>query len=591
MPVNKLIKRRPVLGQQAVSDDPLLDRLYRARHITNNRELDRSLNIMLAPNQLAGIEQAVNLLLNAYYQNMRIIIIGDFDADGATSTALTVLALRMLGFTAVDYLLPNRFEQGYGLSLPVAELALAKGADLVITVDNGVSSSEGVAFLKAHHVHVLITDHHLPPEHLPEADAIVNPNLPQCHFPSKNLAGVGVAFYVMLTLRAKFRETGLFSQQTQPNFTDLLDLVALGTIADLVPLDQNNRILAHQGLMRIRAKHCRPGIIALAEVAHREIEKLNASDLGFAIAPRLNAAGRLDNMALGVELLLAEDMQTARALALDLDNLNQTRKEIEQGMKLEALEICRRLSASGAVAEASDSSDFMTALSHEFPMGIALYQADWHQGVLGILASRIKDQYHRPVVAFAQEQAGILKGSARSVEGIHLRDLLERIHSQHPDVILKFGGHAMAAGLSIRETDFTEFQRLFNQAVQDWLGESPLQGIVWTDGELDQKDFNLPLVERLKAAGPWGQNFPEPTFDGKFKILSQRLIGQGQNHLKLLLEPEKGGPLLDAVAFNIDTRYYPDLSIKQAKLVYKLDINEYRGNRSVQLLVDYIEPI
>lgn len=573
--MNKLIKRREIPKGVPVSENPLLDRLYRARHIKNTQELDRTLKAMLNPNQLHGIDQAVNLLLEAYQQQQKIVIVGDFDADGATSTALSVLALRQLGFTDVEYLVPNRFEQGYGLSIPVAEMALEKGVQLLMTVDNGVSSLEGVAFLKEKGVRVLVTDHHLPPDTLPPADAIVNPNLSQCGFPSKSLAGVGVAFYLMLAVRAKFRELGIFTPETQPNFTELLDLVALGTIADVVPLDQNNRILAHQGLMRIRAKRCRPGIIALSEVANRNVEQFCAGDLGFAIGPRLNAAGRLDNMSVGVELLLSDDMQQARELALDLDQLNQTRKEIEAGMKLEALEICRKL----------------TALANELPTGIVLYQADWHQGVLGIVSSRIKDQYHRPVIAFAQDGEGVLKGSARSIEGLHMRDVLERIHSQHPDMILKFGGHAMAAGLSIREAYFEDFRRVFNQTVSDWLDEERLQGVIWTDGELNANEFTLETAEQLKAAGPWGQAFPEPCFDGEFKILDQRAIGQNQNHLKMLVEPKQGGPLLDAIAFNIDTRLYPDLSIKQARLAYKLEVNEFRGNRSVQLLVDYIEPI
>ena len=475
----------------------------------------------------------------------------------------------------MDYLVPNRFEQGYGLSIPVAEMAIEKGVQLLMTVDNGVSSFEGIAFLKEKGVRVLVTDHHLPPETLPPADAIVNPNLSQCGFPSKSLAGVGVAFYLMLAVRAKFREISIFTAETQPNFTDLLDLVALGTVADVVPLDQNNRILAYQGLMRIRARRCRPGIVALAEVANRNIEQFTSSDLGFCIGPRLNAAGRLDNMSIGVELLLADDMLKAREFALDLDQLNQTRKEIEAGMKLEALEICQNL----------------TALFKELPSGITLYQPDWHQGVLGIVSSRIKDQYHRPVVAFAKDSEGILKGSARSIEGLHMRDVLERIHSQHPNMILKFGGHAMAAGLSLREEHFDDFQHIFNQTVADWLDEEHLQGVIWTDGELNSNEFNLETAELIKSAGPWGQAFPEPCFDGEFKILDQRAIGQNQNHLKMLVEPKQDGPLLDAVAFNIDTRLYPDLSIKQARFAYKLDVNEFRGNRNVQLLVEYIEAI
>lgn len=573
--MKKLIKRREIPVGNSVSTHPLLDRLYRARHIKNTKELDRTLKSMLNPNQLYGIDQAVNLLVEAYQQQQKIVIVGDFDADGATSTALSVLALRQLGFSDVDYLVPNRFEQGYGLSIPVAEMAIEKGVQLLMTVDNGVSSFEGIAFLKEKGIRVLVTDHHLPPETLPPADAIVNPNLSQCHFPSKSLAGVGVAFYLMLAVRAKFRELGIFTAETQPHFTDLLDLVALGTIADVVPLDQNNRILAYQGLMRIRARRCRPGIIALAEVANRNVEQFTSSDLGFCIGPRLNAAGRLDNMSIGVELLLANEMPKARELALDLDELNQTRKEIEAGMKLEAIKICQNL----------------TALFKELPYGITLYQPDWHQGVLGIVSSRVKDQYHRPVIAFTQDSEGILKGSARSIEGLHMRDVLERIHSQHPNIILKFGGHAMAAGLSIREEYFADFQHLFNQTIADWLDEEHLQGIIWTDGELNSNEFNLETAELIKSVGTWGQGFPEPCFDGEFKILDQRAIGQNKNHLKMLLEPKQGGVLLDAIAFNIDTRLYPDLSIKQARLAYKLEINEFRGNRSLQLLVDYIEPI
>ncbi|MCW9715104.1 single-stranded-DNA-specific exonuclease RecJ [Avibacterium sp. 21-594] len=571
--MNKTIQRRPISTTQPISDHPLLDRLYRARQIENPQQLDRTLKAMLSPHTLFGMDKAAELLAQARMAQKNIVIVGDFDADGATSTALTVVALRQLGFQQVDYLVPNRFEQGYGLSVEVAKQALEKNVELLITVDNGISSFEGVAFLKQQGVQVVVTDHHLPGEMLPEADAIVNPNLAQCDFPSKSLAGVGVAFYVMLALRAKLREKGLFDSKTQPNFTELLDLVALGTIADVVPLDQNNRILAYQGLQRIRAGHCRYGIQALAEVANRDMSRFSASDLGFAIAPRLNAAGRLDNMSVGVELLLAEDMPTARALALELDGLNQTRKEIEQGMKLEALEICRKL----------------TALTPPLPTGIVLYQADWHQGVLGILASRLKDQFHRPVIAFAQDQAGVLKGSARSIEGLHIRDVLERLHSRHPEMILKFGGHAMAAGLSIQEEKFSDFQRLFNEVVTECLDEKDLQGVVWTDGELNTQFMNLDTAELLKQAGPWGQAFPEPVFDGEFKLLQQRLVGE--RHLKMMVEPQNGGPLLDAIAFNVDTRYYPDLSLKKVKLAYKLDVNEYRGQRNIQLLVDYIEPL
>ena len=571
--MQKQILRREVPAGNKLCDDPLLDRLYRSRHIKNACQLDRTLAAIHNPNLMSGLDDAVALLLEAYEKQQKIVIVGDFDADGATSTALAVLALRQLGFVNVAYLVPNRFEQGYGLSVAVAQEALALDVELLITVDNGVSSHEGVAFLKEQGVNVIVTDHHLPPESLPSADAIINPNLAHCGFPSKSLAGVGVAFYLMLALRAKFRELSMFDAKNQPNFTELLDLVALGTVSDVVPLDQNNRILVYQGLARIKAQRCRFGIRALAEVAKRDLAGFSASDLGFSIAPRLNAAGRLDNMSVGVELLLAEDMESARALALELDGLNQARKEIEQGMKLEALKICQNL----------------TALESQLPHSIVLYQADWHQGVLGIVASRIKDQFHRPVIAFAQEQDGILKGSARSIPGLHIRDALERVYSQHPDLILKFGGHAMAAGLSIPEPYLADFQRIFNQTVSELLAQDQLQGTIWTDGELSTDLLNLATAESLQQGGPWGQAFPEPMFDGEFKILQQRLVGE--KHLKMMVEPKLGGPLLDAITFNVDTRYYPDLSIKNAKLVYKLDINEFRGNRGVQLLVDYIEPL
>ena len=575
--MQKRILRRDVPAGDKLCDDPLLDRLYRSRHIKNANQLDRTLNAMHHPNLMSGMDSAVTFLLEAYQKQQNIVIVGDFDADGATSTALAVLALRQLGFANVTYLVPNRFEQGYGLSVAVAQEALALGVELLMTVDNGVSSHEGVAFLKAQGVKVIVTDHHLPPETLPNADAIVNPNLTHCGFPSKNLAGVGVTFYLMLALRAKFREVGLFDAKNQPNFTELLDLVALGTVSDVVPLDQNNRILVYQGIARIRAERCRCGIRALAEVAKRDVTRFVAADLGFSIGPRLNAAGRLDNMSVGVELLLAENMETARALALELDGLNQARKEIEQGMKLEALTICQNLFANA------------TALETEIPYAIVLYQSDWHQGVLGILASRIKEQFHRPVIAFAQDQAGILKGSARSIPGLHIRDVLERVYSQHPDLILKFGGHAMAAGLSIQESRFDDFRQIFNQTVSELLAEDQLQGTIWTDGELNANLLNLATAETLRQGGPWGQAFPEPLFDGEFKILQQRLVGE--KHLKMMVEPKLGGPLLDAIAFNVDTRYYPDLSVKTARFVYKLDINEFRGNRDVQLLVDYIEPL
>lgn len=570
----KIVKSRPQLSHTTLCEHPLLNRLYQSRGVQSAQELELNLRHLHDPMLLANIEQATELLVNAFTRQARIVIVGDFDADGATSTALSMLALRQFGFTHLDYLIPDRFSQGYGLSTAVAEMVIAKGADLVLTVDNGISSFEGIALLKSHGIQVLVTDHHLPAETLPEADAMINPNLPQCMFPSKSLAGVGVIFYVMIALRAKFRQNGLFSAN-EPNIADLLDLVALGTVADVVPLDYNNRILVHQGLNRIRSGHCRAGIQALVEVSKRDLDGLQASDLGFAIAPRLNAAGRLENMALGVELLLCESLEQARSLALELDSLNQTRKEFEQEMKTEALAICAKLPA-------------LTQTNHAH--GIVLYQADWHQGVIGILASRIKDQFHRPVVIFAQEsdESEYLKGSARSISGVHMRDLLERIHSHHPQLMTKFGGHAMAAGLTLHQNNLSRFQQLFDETICQIVEPAQLQGVIYTDGELQPQECTLETAELLKQAGPWGQNFAEPLFEGEFRLLQQRLIGG--KHLKLMVE-NSAGMLFDAVWFNIDLRYYPDLSIKKARLIYKLDVNEFRGNRQVQLLLEHLIPV
>lgn len=570
----KIVKSRPQLSHTTLCEHPLLNRLYQSRGVQSAQELELNLRHLHDPMLLANIEQATDLLVNAFTRQARIVIVGDFDADGATSTALSMLALRQFGFTHLDYLIPDRFSQGYGLSTAVAEMVIAKGADLVLTVDNGISSFEGIALLKSHGIQVLVTDHHLPAETLPEADAMINPNLPQCMFPSKSLAGVGVIFYVMIALRAKFRQNGLFSAN-EPNIADLLDLVALGTVADVVPLDYNNRILVHQGLNRIRSGHCRAGIQALVEVSKRDLVGLQASDLGFAVAPRLNAAGRLENMALGVELLLCESLEQARSLALELDSLNQTRKEFEQEMKTEALAICAKLPA-------------LTQTNHAH--GIVLYQADWHQGVIGILASRIKDQFHRPVVIFAQEsdESEYLKGSARSISGVHMRDLLERIHSHHPQLMTKFGGHAMAAGLTLHQNNLSRFQQLFDETICQIVEPAQLQGVIYTDGELQPQECTLETAELLKQAGPWGQNFAEPLFEGEFRLLQQRLIGG--KHLKLMVE-NSAGMLFDAVWFNIDLRYYPDLSIKRARLIYKLDVNEFRGNRQVQLLLEHLIPV
>ena len=554
---------------------PLLKRLYASRGVKSAEELERSVKGMLPWQKLGGIQQAVEMLHNAFREGLRIMIVGDFDADGATSTALSVLALRALGGGNVAYLVPNRFDDGYGLSPEVVDQAHARGAQMIMTVDNGISSHAGV--IRAHElgIPVLVTDHHLPGETLPEADALVNPNLAYCEFPSKSLAGVGVAFYLMLALRAHLREAGWFEEKgiPMPNLAEYLDLVALGTVADVVPLDANNRILTWQGLSRIRAGKCRPGIRALLEIANRDMQRLAASDLGFALGPRLNAAGRLDDMSVGVALLLCDNIGEARMLANELDALNQTRKEIEQGMQAEALTLCQQLERS----------------AETLPAGIAIYHPEWHQGVVGILASRIKERFHRPVIAFAPAGDGLLKGSGRSVQGLHMRDALERLDTLYPGLMLKFGGHAMAAGLSLEAERFDEFQQRFSSLVNDWLDPAMLQGEIWSDGALAPQEMTLEVAEMLREAGPWGQMFPEPLFDGRFRILQQRLVGE--RHLKLMLEPVGGGPLLDGIAFNIDTTRWPDQGVREVELAYKLDVNEFRGNRNVQLIIDYIWPV
>ena len=554
---------------------PLLARLYASRGVKSAADLERSVKGLLPWQQLAGVDKATSILFNALHENLRIMVVGDFDADGATSTALSVLALRSLGAGNVDYLVPNRFDDGYGLSPEVVDQAHARGAQLILTVDNGISSHSGVARAHELGIPVVITDHHLPGETLPLAEAIINPNLPDCAFPSKCLAGVGVAFYLMLALRAHLRDAGWFEEQgiAVPNLAEHLDLVALGTVADVVPLDANNRILIWQGLSRIRAGRCRPGIRALLEIANRDAQKLAANDLGFALGPRLNAAGRLDDMSVGVALLMCNDIVQARMLASELDALNQTRKEIEQGMQAEALTLCDSLERSGEA----------------LPGGIAIYHPEWHQGVVGILASRIKERFHRPVIAFAPAGDGTLKGSGRSIQGLHMRDALERLDTLYPGMMLKFGGHAMAAGLSLEATRFEEFQQRFATLVGEWLDPALLQGEIWSDGALQPQEMTLEVAEMLRDAGPWGQMFPEPLFDGRFRVLQQRLVGE--RHLKLMLEPVGGGPLLDGIAFNVDTTCWPDNGVREVEIAYKLDVNEFRGNRSVQLIIDNIWPL
>ncbi|CDL83662.1 single-stranded-DNA-specific exonuclease RecJ [Xenorhabdus szentirmaii] len=572
-----LLRRRLAADSSHLPDSvhPLLRRLYTMRGVRQADELERGAKGLLNYQSLNGIGQAIPQLIAALHEHRRIVIVGDFDADGATSTALCIRALRLMGYRHLDYLVPNRFEDGYGLSVQVVDEVVKKGAELIITVDNGISSHDGVAAAHQHGIKVIVTDHHLPGETLPAADAIINPNLVDCNFPSKALAGVGVAFYLMSALRAELRTSGWFEQQgiPLPNLAELLDLVALGTVADVVPLDTNNRILVYQGLNRIRAGRCCAGIQALLEVSRREPAKLAASDLGFALGPRLNAAGRLDDMSVGVALLLTDDKVQARQIACELDGLNQTRREIEQGMEQEALQICDNIERAHA----------------QLPYGLAIYHPEWHQGVVGILASRIKERFHRPVIAFAPAGDGTLKGSGRSINGLHMRDALERLDTLHPGLMLKFGGHAMAAGLSIEQDKFDQFQCRFSELVAEWLDIAQLEGVIWSDGELALEELSLEVAEILRDGGPWGQAFAEPVFDGKFKLLQQRIVGE--KHLKVMLEPLHGGPMLDGIAFNIDPRFWPDNSIKAVELAYKLDINEFRGNRDVQLLIQHIWPL
>ncbi|WP_035479961.1 single-stranded-DNA-specific exonuclease RecJ [Aliagarivorans marinus] len=570
------ICRRPMADVSHLPADmpDLLKQIYARRGVSDLAQLERGAQAMLPYNQLSGVEGAVELLLDALSKQLKILIVGDFDADGATSSALLTSGLPQFGFQQVEFLVPNRFEYGYGLSPEIVELAAAKGAQLIITVDNGISSISGVERATALGIPVLVTDHHLPGEQLPKAAAIVNPNLNDCGFPSKNLAGVGVAFYLLVALRAEMRKRNLFAQlqQAEPNLGNLLDLVALGTVADVVPLDSNNRILVHQGLQRIRAGACRPGIQALIEVAKRQQSRMVASDLGFAIGPRLNAVGRLDDMSLGIECLITQDINHARRLASEMDALNVERKEIELSMQQEAEAAVEALSLD----------------QQSLPLALSLYRPDWHQGVVGLVASRIKERFYRPVFAFAQADNGELKGSGRSIPGVHLRDMLERLDTTHPGLLLKYGGHAMAAGLSIPEARFEEFKEKLSALAEQWIEQEQLTHTLLSDGELDEQYLNLDFAQLLREAGPWGQAFPEPLFDGVFELCSQRVVGE--RHLKLSLRPQTGGPELDAIAFNVDRARWPDASIRWVHIAYKLDVNEFRGRRSVQLMVENLEP-
>lgn len=549
----------------------MLARIYAARGVRESDDLDLSLKALHPPELLHGVDRAVARLMQALQTDERILIVGDFDADGATSTALAVDALRACGARHVDYLVPNRFTYGYGLTPGIVALARERSPDLIVTVDNGVSSVDGVAAANAAGIDVLVTDHHLPGSQLPDAAVILNPNLPQCQFPSKALAGVGVMFYLLMALRSRLRAVDWFRSRGLPelHLGKYLDLVALGTVADVVPLDRNNRILVEAGLQRIRRGAARPGIAALLEVAGRDAGTCVTSDLGFAAGPRLNAAGRLDDMSRGIECLMCPDPQRARALALELDTMNRERQRIERDMETQALEALAKFEALADV-----------------PAALVMFEAGWHQGVVGILASRVKERYHRPVIAFARVGEGELKGSGRSVAGLHLRDLLDTVATQNPGLLDRFGGHAMAAGLSLAEDRLEDFERAFVAAVAQAAPEG-LSAVTETDGDLQAEEFNLEVAGLLRYGGPWGQHFPEPAFDGFFAVVSQRIVGE--RHLKLVLRPEGTTQSVDAIAFGVDTDRWPDPSVERVHVVYRLDLNQFRGETRLQLMVEQID--
>ena len=554
---------------------PLLARIYAARGISSLESLDRSFASLPSPSLLKGMPEAVDRLYDALIRDEQIVIIGDFDADGATSSALMMLALRDMGFEHLNFLVPNRFDYGYGLTPEIVDLAQQYSPQLIVTVDNGISSNDGVTHAGKLGIEVIITDHHLPGDCLPNATAIINPNQPGCSFPSKSLAGVGVAFYLLSGLRAKLRDKGWFIDKSlsEPNLAHWLDLVALGTVADVVPLDQVNRIFVYQGLLRIRSGHSRPGIQALLQISGKNPQKLMASDLGFAIGPRLNAAGRLDDISLGIQCLLTDNLNEARETAECLDQLNRDRKSIEKGMQSEAIIELDKLSLE----------------SQEMPSALCLFQRDWHQGVVGLVASRLKEKYHRPVVAFARSDDGYLKGSCRSISGLHIRDALEALALKDPGLIIKFGGHAMAAGLTMEESHLENFSNAFQEHVNTVISSDDLNARIMTDGSLEEEQINMQTASMLREAGPWGQQFPEPSFQGIFKIKQQRIVGK--NHLKLLLQLHSNPvDTFDAIHFNVDLDCWPSDKHQNVTCVYRLEINEFRDKESLQLVIEYMAP-
>ena len=568
----RIVRRMPAMPGTTLGGSlhPVLGRVYAARGVCSAADLDTSLERLLPVGTLEGIPAAAELLLE--HRARRVLVIGDFDADGATSSALVVRALRACGFAAVDFLVPNRFQFGYGLTPEIVALAATRAPSLIVTVDNGISSNAGVAAARARGIDVLITDHHLPGARLPDANVIVNPNLAGSRFGSRALAGVGVAFYVMAAVRRGLDAGGLTGTGA-PGVAELLDLVALGTVADVVPLDANNRVLVAQGLRRIRAGRCVPGIRALLALAGRSAADLTAADLAFGVAPRLNAAGRLDDMTIGIQCLLADDEATAQRLATRLDELNQERRSIEAKMQQEALGAVRQLERTGPDAVQRS--------------GVCLFDESWHQGVVGLVASRVKDRIRRPVIAFASADAATLRGSARSVAGIHIRDVLDSIAARQPDLISRFGGHAMAAGLTLERAKLDRFARAFDEEVARCSGGTVDADAVETDGELAAGEIALETAHALRAGGPWGQAFPEPSFDGIFSIRGARVIGE--RHLKMWVDVPRSGRTFDAIAFNqLEEGARLTLPEGPQQLVYRLEVNEYQGERRLQLLVDYL---
>lgn len=572
---DSLIQRRSDIGGETreLHGNALFARILSSRGVVSSDELDLGFGGLLPPSGLKGIHEAAELLASAMSSQNRILVVGDFDADGATSVTLFVSCMRAFGYE-VQYLVPNRFDYGYGLTPEIVDVAAQYQPDVIVTVDNGIASHAGVDLAKSKGWQVLVTDHHLPADTLPNADVIVNPNQPGCAFQSKALAGVGVIFYVMLALRASLREQGWFQAKgiVQPNLAEFLDLVALGSVADVVPLDRNNRILVEQGLRRMRSGIMRPGIQALLEVAKKSWRNLVAQDLGFALGPRINAAGRLDDISVGIRCLLSNDSLEARELANRLDEFNRERRVIEQSMKADAQALLTELPA----FEAGD-----------IPAAITLYNASWHQGVVGILASRIKEQYNRPVIVFANDTDQYLKGSARSIEGVHIRDVLDSVATLNPGLICKFGGHAMAAGLTIPSSALKPFGQALEEFLAKHTAPELFHPVKLSDGALDECDFSLEVAQELRVLQPWGQQFPEPLFDNELRIIELRVLS-GQ-HAKMRLQLASSEALLDAIAFNVDLDFYQANLGETLRFLYRLDVNEFRGLKSLQLIIEYAE--